>query len=396
MNPLRWTERQCLLYLFPLIISISFAMDVFVPAIPMMSRFFKTSDSLMQASLYIFMITVALGQIALGPLADHYGRRRIVLCSAFLFLIGSLIAALSSSIHLFIIGRIVQAAGSCGTYLICFIIVRDSFSTPACARLFSLLSGINSMVASFAPIIGGLLIDRTQDWRTCFYFLMLLGLVMNFIAFYRIPNYAYPKQEFSRLNILKTNQLILRNINFRNYALVACVSLLALYLFCALSPGILITHLHLNPTHYGLLFGLNAMTVFIGNLLSARLTYFYPLEKIIRCGLLFIIVSCLLMIYLNYYEVSLIHFMLPMLCMTVGVSLNMGAATALALKDFKLQAGTATALLGACQFGLAGIIGILTSQCKSTPLILAFPVLSLGAIALFRLRKVEGKLLLAE
>jgi hypothetical protein len=33
----------------------------------------------------------------------------------------------------------------------------------------------------------------------------------------------------------------------------------------------------------------------------------------------------------------------------------MGTATALALKDFKQQAGTATALLGSCQFGLAGL-----------------------------------------
>lgn len=52
----------------------------------------------------------------------------------------------------------------------CFIIVRDNFSTQACARLFSILSGINSMVASSAPVIGGLLLDLTRDWHSGFIF----------------------------------------------------------------------------------------------------------------------------------------------------------------------------------------------------------------------------------
>lgn len=66
MNSIGWTERQSLYRLFPLIISISFAMDVFVPAIPEMSRFFKTDSTTMQATLYLFMLTVALGQLLVG------------------------------------------------------------------------------------------------------------------------------------------------------------------------------------------------------------------------------------------------------------------------------------------------------------------------------------------
>lgn len=63
MNFIGWTERQSLFRLFPLIISISFAMDVFVPAIPEMSRYFNTDSTTMQATLYLFMLTVALGQL---------------------------------------------------------------------------------------------------------------------------------------------------------------------------------------------------------------------------------------------------------------------------------------------------------------------------------------------
>ena len=386
MNLIRWTERQCLLHLFPLIISISFAMDVFVPAIPEMSRFFNTDGAVMQASLYVFMLTVAFGQLLVGPLADRLGRRRIALYSALLFLSGSVLAALSFSIHLLIIARIIQAAGACGTYLLCFIIVRENYSTTVCARLFSILCGTNSLVASSAPVIGGLLLDHTHDWHSGFYFLILLGLLISVVAFRYIPDYDYFKQDLSRFTLVKTKQII-THVDFRRYTFIASVNLLGLYLFCALSPGILISQLHLSATQYGLWFGLNAMTVFLTNLIAVRLTYSYPLERTVYCGLILMIISCIFMIALNVYQFSTVHFMLPMLSLTFGIGLSMGSATALALKNFQQQAGTATALLGACQFGLSGFIGILITQWTPDPLIIAIPMLCLSTLGLIKLKK---------
>lgn len=393
MNPIRWTERQSLFRLFPLIISISFAMDVFVPAIPEMCRFFKTDGTTMQASLYVFMLTVALGQLLVGPLADRFGRRWMTLCTAFLFLVGSLLAALAPSVPAFIAARIIQASGACGTYLLCFIIVRDNFSTNACARLFSILSGTNSMVASTAPVIGGLLLDWTQDWHSGFYFLTLLGLLMSMVTLRYIPDYNYSKPEPSQFRIYKTMKGMMDNSDFRQYTLIASASLLGLYLFCALSPGILITQLHLSATEYGFWFGLNAMTVFIANMIAARLTYSHPLERIVRWGLFLMILSCFFMIALNIHQCSILSFMLPMLCLTIGIGISMGTATALALKDFEQQAGVATALLGACQFGLAGLIGILIAQWMPGPLSLAIPVLCFSTLGFVRLTKLSFKLL---
>ncbi|KTD09150.1 florfenicol efflux pump-like protein [Legionella gratiana] len=389
MNLIRWTERQCLLHLFPLIISISFAMDVFVPAIPAMSYFFKTDSAVMQASLYVFMLTVALGQLFVGLLADRFGRRRTALCSALLFLGGSILAVFSLSIHVLIIARIIQAAGACGTYLLCFIIVRDNYSTTVCARLFSILCGTNSLVASSAPVIGGLLLDHTHDWHSDFYFLIILGLFMSVVACRYIPDYDYFKQDVSNFSLVKSTKNILAHPGFRLYTFIASVNLLGLYLFCALSSGILMTQLHLSATQYGLWFGLNAMTVFFTNLIAARLTYSFPLEKTVYCGLVVMIISCLLMIVLNFYQFSTARFMMPMLSLTFGIGLSMGAATALALKNYKQQAGIATALLGACQFGLSGLVGILITQWTPEPLILAIPMLCLSTLGLIKMKKGE-------
>ncbi|WP_255665228.1 multidrug effflux MFS transporter [Legionella sp. 16cNR16C] len=392
LNSIGWTERQSLFRLIPLIISISFAMDVFVPAIPSMSRFFHTDNTIMQASLYVFMFTVALGQLITGPLADRVGRRNIALGSAVLFFIGSLLSTWTSSVHALIFTRIIQAAGACGTYLVCFIIVRDNFSTQACARLFSVLSGTNSIIASSAPVIGGVLLDLTHNWHSGFYFLTLLGLLMTVIAYRGIPDYQFPKPKTSSANWWQAMRPMIKNADFRQYTLVASSCLLGLYLFCALSPGILITQLHLNGTEYGLWFGLNAMTMFFTNMLAVRLTYSYPLETIVRCGLIIMIASCLMMTALNFDQCSVLRFMLPMICLTIGIGMSMGCATALALKDFETQAGTATALVGACQFGLSGLMGVITAQVTPGPLSLTIPVFCFSTLGLIQLSRFGWRL----
>lgn len=387
MNPIRWTESQSLVRLFSFIISISFAMDVFVPALPNMNQYFRVDNSVMQASLYLFMLTVAIGQLIIGPLADRHGRRPMMIVSALLFLLGSILSGLATSMTFLLLGRVIQAAGACGTYLLCFIIIRDNFSTNTCGRLFSILGGTNAIIASTAPIIGGVLLDATHDWRSGFYFLTALGVVMSLFAVRFIPNYPHAKHGDERLTFLATTKCILQNRSFRRYTLVSSSSLLGLYLFCALSPGILITQLHLSATDYGLWFGLNAFVGFVINMVAAKLTYHYPLQRIVNGGLCLMVASCCCLLILNQQRLALLSFMLPMLTLTVGISFAMGSATALALKDFATQAGTAAAFVGASQFGLAGIIGCIVAQVQPSVFALAVPVLMLSLLSLILIGK---------
>lgn len=374
MNHLHWTERQCITNLLPLYISISFAMDVFVPAIPEMTEYFHCSNSTIQASLYSFMLTVALGQLLIGPLSDRFGRRKMAQISALFFLIGSLISSMATSIALLLIARILQAIGACGTYLLCYIVIRDNYDTNACGRLFSVLAGMNSVIASSAPVIGGILLDLTHSWRSGFYFLSVLGIVITMAVFKNIP--VYPQSPPNHLKtLLQIYRQILGHTAFRQYALIASSSLLGLYLFCALSPEILIRRFHNSGTEYGVWFGLNALTAFAANLLTARLTHWVSLERIVNFGLCIMVCATLLMIILNTYIQTSLSFMLPMLCLTVGIGISMGCAIALALRDFEKLAGTATAMLSACQFLMAGIIGYVVAQFPIHPSSLALPVL---------------------
>lgn len=381
---LNWSTKQALLKLFPLIISVSFAMDVYVPAIPEMGTYFHASSAYMQASLYLFMFTMAISQLAIGPLANIFGRRFMAMTASLLFLLGSVLCAHSSSLPLLMVGRIIQAMGACGTYLICFIIIRDNFQTKACARLFSLLGGINSIIASLAPIIGGVLLDLTHNWRSGFYFLTFLGLMIVLACYSNIPHYATVNPCLYKVHKQHQWRIILTNPSFQKYTIIACSGLLGLYLFCALSPEILIKTLHTSSTHYGLWFGLNALTVFLANLIAARLTNSLALSSIVRSGVLIMVCASILMVSLNIFSCSVLSFMIPMLGMTIGIGLSMGCSIALALRDLEAISGLATSIVSACQFGVSACIGALIAQTSLTPLHIALPVLLLSLFGLVK------------
>lgn len=382
MNHLQWSERQSIINLLPMVISISFAMDVFVPAIPEMTDYFHSSNQAIQASLYLFMITVALAQLIIGPLSDQFGRRRTAQASAVLFLVGSMLASQAATIPILLTARVLQAIGACGTYLLCFIVIRDNFSTKACGRLFSLLTGLNSVIASSAPVLGGILLDATHSWRSAFYFLSLLGIIIFWAVFKNIPAYPQQRTPLSVKGLSSTYFRIARNPSFLQYTLSAASGLLGLYLFCAISPEILISQFHNSGSTYGLWFGLNAITVFIANMVAARLTKKISLSYLVNAGLGLIVLGASAMILLNNHDGSSVTFMLPMLCLTAGIGSSMGCSIALALDDYEDLAGTATALVSACQFGVSGCIGYLVAKFTPSPWLIAFPVLVLTLISL--------------
>ena len=54
------------------------AIDIYVPALPDMARSFATTPQAIQSSVSGYMAAYALGQLIFGPVADAYGRKRVL------------------------------------------------------------------------------------------------------------------------------------------------------------------------------------------------------------------------------------------------------------------------------------------------------------------------------
>ena len=99
--------------------------DLYLPSLPGMARSFSAPVAEIQLTLSVFLVGLALGQLAYGPLSDRFGRRPVLLVGLALYGLASLACLLAPGIGLLIVLRFLQALGGCAGPVICRAVVRD-------------------------------------------------------------------------------------------------------------------------------------------------------------------------------------------------------------------------------------------------------------------------------
>src|SRR6478609_4122280 len=86
-----------------------FAVDMYLPAMPIIAHDLQSHIGTVQQSLSIFLAAYGAGMLIFGPLADKWGRRPLALFGVSGFALASLFLTFSNSIESFLIARAVQA-----------------------------------------------------------------------------------------------------------------------------------------------------------------------------------------------------------------------------------------------------------------------------------------------
>ena len=92
-------------------------------------------------ALGAYGLTQAVLQVPFGMLSDRYGRKRMLSWGLLIFLFGSVVAALSSSIEGIILGRAIQGAGAISAVVLATLsdLTREQTRTKAMAAVLSLI-----------------------------------------------------------------------------------------------------------------------------------------------------------------------------------------------------------------------------------------------------------------
>lgn len=91
------------------------SLDMYLPALPTMQTAFRTQTSVIQMSITFCLIGLAVGQLIVGPLSDHFGRRMPLSIGFAVFALTSILIIFVHSIEAFLILRFIQGlAGSAG------------------------------------------------------------------------------------------------------------------------------------------------------------------------------------------------------------------------------------------------------------------------------------------
>ena len=128
-----------------------------------------------------------------GKLSDLYGRKPLFLIGLALFVGGSVIAGMSTSMEMLVICRAIQGLGGGILIPVATAAIADLYAPEVRAKMQGMLAAIFGIGSGIGPIIGGFLTENV-DWRWCFYINVPLALVSFILTIKKFPTPVVPNK----------------------------------------------------------------------------------------------------------------------------------------------------------------------------------------------------------
>jgi DHA1 family bicyclomycin/chloramphenicol resistance-like MFS transporter len=335
------------------------SIDIFLPSLPDMTRVFATDVSHVQTTLSIFVAGFALAQLVLGPLSDRFGRRPVLLAGTGLYCAASILCLFARSIETLILARLLQAFGACAGPVLSRAIVRDVFPPDRAARTLAVMASIMAIAPALAPVVGGLL-HSWFDWRANFVVMTLFGLAL-WIGVRQLlaETNQRPDRKALRLGrMLSAYGMLATHRGFLRYTLALSLLFAAMFSFISGGAFVLISVLGVKPEHFGIFFAMVVGGLLAGNLATARLSHRLSADRLIGAGLVIATASAVPLVGLALAHVQTIAAVVaPMVGIFLAAGLILPNGTAAAIAPHGRIAGSASALLGFIQMGVAATAG---------------------------------------
>jgi len=129
-------------------------LNMFLPSLAHIAEDLGVSYALASLAVSGYLAVTAVLQLVLGPVADRYGRRPVLLICVALFAVASVCAALAQDIRVFLAARIVQAAVIAGSTL-ASAIISDTTERARAASLMGYVGMSMAVAPMLAPMLGG-------------------------------------------------------------------------------------------------------------------------------------------------------------------------------------------------------------------------------------------------
>lgn len=334
----------------------SLSTDIYLPAMPTMATELQGDAELTVTG---FLIGFAIAQLLWGPISDHIGRRIPLFIGMVLFVIGSVGCAMSQNIEQIVFWRVFQALGACTGPMLARAMIRDLFTSSKAAHMLSTLMIIMAVAPIVGPLLGGQMI-KYSSWHSIFWLLAVIGILM-FLSLNLLPETLSPgKRTKASLSSAFVNYFeLFKNLPFMRYTLSLTCYYVAAYAFITGSPFVYIDYYNVDPQYYGWLFAVNIIGVMGMSFVNRRLVHRFRLDTLLKATTLIATTGVITMAFAVSADIGGIW----MIIVPVFVFFSMNgiiaaSSTAAALDEVERNAGSASALIGALQYG-SGIISTL-------------------------------------
>lgn len=340
-----------------------FSIDMYLPGFPAIATDLQTSIAQVQLSLTSYLVGIAIGQLLYGPLLDRFGRKSPLYAGLIVYVLASMVCALTTSVDELIAMRLLQALGGCAGIVAAQALVRDLFPVNETAQAFSSLTLVIAISPMVAPTVGGY-VTAAFGWHYVFVILAALTALIMVTVYFVLPEGRKANASLSLRPraVLSTFYTVVRQRQFLVYALSGGIATSATFAYIAGSSDVMIVQYGFNERQYGWIFAFLAFGLIGSTQLNHIFLKKFTSQQIILVALLYQTVVGLLLVVGTWYNwFSPIGLIGTMFVFLTGQGLTNPNATALTLAPFVRHTGSAASLNGCFRMGIGGIVTGLVS-----------------------------------
>ena len=331
----------------------------YTPAMPAIAHALQADYGTVQLTMTFYLAGSAVSQLGYGPLADHYGRRPVMLAGTALLAAGFLLSLASFAIWPLLASRLVQGLGASASGVVADAAVRDAFPADSRQRIYAKLNAAFALAPSIGPVAGAWLV-RVLGWRANFAVLAALAALLWYAAWRWLPE-TLPHPDHRAIppdRLWRTWQRILGTPRFMLLSLLGGCAVGVVYTALIGAPDLVINMLGQGGGAIAIV-AVSILAAFVaGAGLCVLLTPRMAPGLIIAGGLGFLLAGSLTLLAVALWLAargSLAAFLLPIGACFCGVGLIVPVTTARAMAPFRRTAGNAASLLGFVRMGVAAL-----------------------------------------
>jgi MFS transporter, DHA1 family, multidrug resistance protein len=231
-----------------------FAIDMYLPAMPMIGDDLGTTVQAMQNTITAYFIAFGLAQLVYGPWADRSGRKPPLFAGIGVFIVGSVICTFAPTVEWLMAGRFVQGLGGAALMVVPRAIIRDLYTGPNATRLMAAVM----LVISISPIFAALLVAS-------------LASLVILIVFQPETLKPEDRQPFNLAATRSGAARLFSDPLFMGLTFLGGFGMASFFVFIASASFVYTQAFGMTPTGFSLAFAINAIGFFASSQAAAIL-----------------------------------------------------------------------------------------------------------------------------
>ncbi|MBA2939441.1 MFS transporter [Paenibacillus sp. CGMCC 1.16610] len=366
-----------------------FTQTIYTPVLPEVASQLHSTSFVVNLTISVFTLFLAMMQVIYGPLTDLKGRRKVMLFGITLYVMASVGCFFSDTIALLLVFRALQAIGIAAGSVVAVTVISDLFEGRERGQAMGTFQMLVSLGPVLGPVIGGFL-SGLFNFHSVFLALAATGMLVL------VFNYLYLKEtkpdniEGARFQ-LRDFAGILQNRIGSSIIYLGFIQYYAFYYFLVFLPNILTERYGLSAEQKGLVFLPMSLGIVVGSYLGGKIQTRIEGEKLLVLTTYLNAISILF--FLIFYAISLQWLLVGIILFGLFLGLSLPVQTTLLTGAFTKNRATAVGAYNLFRYmgmALSPIVGSLFYRIGGYYLLYGFIVVAFLAYAFLLSRRLLG------